>query len=193
MNFLPSTRTRAPSALGMQPSVASSLPLFIQSSISLPIPAISSGVGGVLRSTFFVDTQESHDKNSSSFWMPEHWNHSSGFIHTSNGRHGNRQAARNFSKGKFSRLRRCKRPAKKPSPRQKSERGTDSQRLFARLVLATNGTICPVTGVDAFVTFASHRLLPNFQSGATPLAPAASHRQHGSPFFPPFHWRARCA
>src|SRR5262249_49212629 len=49
---LPSDRrTRAPSSDGRQPSVPSSQPAFMPSSINLPIVAISSGVGGLFRST----------------------------------------------------------------------------------------------------------------------------------------------
>src|SRR5260370_23488012 len=44
-------RTRAPRALGKQPSVANSHPAFMPSSISLPIAVISSCEGGVFLST----------------------------------------------------------------------------------------------------------------------------------------------
>ena len=47
----PSRRTRAPRAVGRQPSVATSQPALNPSSINVPICAISSCVGGVLRST----------------------------------------------------------------------------------------------------------------------------------------------
>src|SRR5215469_14043109 len=51
LSLSPERRTRAPSALGRQPSVARSQPAFIPSSTSLPMAAISSWVGGVPRST----------------------------------------------------------------------------------------------------------------------------------------------
>jgi hypothetical protein len=49
--FSPERRTRAPSALGRHPSVASRTPAFMLSSISFSILAMWSSVGGVFVST----------------------------------------------------------------------------------------------------------------------------------------------
>src|SRR5215831_16027916 len=51
LTLSPERLTRAPSAVGKHPSVASSQPALNPSSTNFPIVAISSGVGGVLRST----------------------------------------------------------------------------------------------------------------------------------------------
>jgi hypothetical protein len=53
------SRTRAPRALGRQPSVPSNQPAFIPSSISLPILSISACEGGAPLDCL-IDTQESH-------------------------------------------------------------------------------------------------------------------------------------
>src|SRR5262245_55346989 len=45
VNFPSASRTRTSSALGWNPSVATRTPLFVSSSMSLPIAAMSSGVG----------------------------------------------------------------------------------------------------------------------------------------------------
>ena len=51
VTFSLESRTRAPNELGKQPSTARRYPVFIPSSINLPIRAISSCVGGAPRST----------------------------------------------------------------------------------------------------------------------------------------------
>ena len=100
LNFPPRGEFARPNALGKQPSVASSLPDFMHSSISFPISSISCWVGGV-PSGFggFIQAQKSHGYLSPVFLVSELGLDpmlNPGSTNTSNGAQRNRQQVQLF-------------------------------------------------------------------------------------------------